>query len=213
MKELVDSIKKAVNNLEQCDLFESGYGELTGVCKRFLEKQGYKVIKSHYTYPKIEKSSDLIDLFDALFVRYHPGLAVPFRRKGVARAIAKRFVEARMESTDLTKEQALVECGEIINTVFKYNVEFNFTMPLHFGIFGQENCGWITDKAVQIMNRKKDLESMIRSKKAQDACIKEYIKIHGEEGIGFDIDKIIENMEKSKEKNFNGEEKEEENSS
>jgi hypothetical protein len=201
---LINRMKELTEDLIQPTLFERDYSELIKVCKEFLEKKGYKTVRCHYTFPKINKSTDLIDLFDALFMRHHPDLLAPYRKQSISRSIAKRFVDSRIKAGSLSKEQALLECAEIINTIFRHEDEFNFTMPLSFGMLGQENCGWITDKAIQIMNRKKAKEDEIRAEIAQEMCAKEYIKTHGEKGLGFDLDKILERMEKTKEEHLNG---------
>lgn len=200
---MISDIKKAIEELEQPTIFEKDYSPLIKACRAFLEKQEYKTVRCYYTYKNIKKSGDLIELFDALMTRHHPDLVAPYRRKSVDGAIAKRFVESRMSSGDKTKKQALSECAEIISTVFKHESEFNFNMPLTFSVFGQANCGWITDKAIQIMNKKKAKEDELRAEVAQEACLNYYIEKHGEDSIGFDIDKIIKNMGE-----HNGKEKE-----
>lgn len=207
MEKLITRMKELAESLTQPALFDQDYSELVKVCREFLEKRGYKTIRCRYTYPKIKKSTDLIELFDALFTRNHPDLIAPYRKKSVDRTIAKRFVDARTKASNSSKEQALLECAEIISTIFKYESEFKFTMPLSFGMLGQEKCGWITDKAIQLMNQRKAREDEIRAEVAQERCVKEYIEIHGEEGLGFDLDKILENMEKMKEEHFDGKEK------
>ncbi len=199
---MISDIKKAIEELEQPTIFEKDYTPLVKACREFLEKMEYKVVRCYYTYKNIKKPSDLIELFDALMTRHHSDLIAPYRRKSVDGAIAKRFVESRIASGDKTKKQALSECAEIISTVFKYENDFNFNIPLTFGVFGQANCGWITDKAIQIMNQKKAKEDEIRAEAAQEECLNYYIEKHGEDSIGFDIDKIIKNMEE-----HNGKEK------
>ena len=95
----------------------------------------------------------------------------------------------------------------LIHTVLKHESDFNFNMPLTFSAFGQANCGWITDKAIQIMNKKKAKEDEYRAEVAQEACLNYYIEKHGEDSIGFDLDKILKNTEEQ-----NGKEEEKGNS-
>ena len=205
MNKLISQIKGVIEELEQPTILERDYGGLIKACIEFLEHQGYKTIRCYYTYPKIEKLNHLVELFDALMSHHHPDLIAPFRRRGVDMSIAKKFHEARM-STGLSKKQALLECAEIINTIFKYEGDFNFTMPLTFSMLGQANCGWITDKAIQLMNKKKAKDDDLRAKKAQEACVKEYVKLYGEDNLGFDIDKILKRQEKIREEQLDGEE-------
>jgi len=191
LEKLISQIKGVIEELEQPTILARDYGGLVKACTEFLEHQGYKTTRCHYTYPKIEKLNHLVELFDALMSRYHPDLIAPFRRRTVDMSIAKKFLEARMEAGELSKKQALLECAEIINTIFKYESDFSFTMPLTFSMLGQANCGWITDRAIQIMNKKKAREDELKAEKAQEACVKEYIELHGEDDLGFDIDKIL----------------------
>ncbi len=204
MEKLISRIKGVIEELEQPTILARDYGELVRACVEFLEHQGYKTIRCCYTYPKIEKVSHLVELFDALMSRNHPDLIAPFRRKAVDMSIAKKFLEARVEAGDLSEKQALLECAEIINIIFKYEKDFSFNMPLTFSMLGQANCGWITDRAIQIMNKKKAREDELKAGEAQEACVKEYIELHGEDDLGFDIDKILKNMEKMKEEHFDG---------
>ena len=208
MEKLISQIKEVIEDLEQPTILERDYSGLVRACIKVLEHQGYKTSRCYYTYPKIEKLGHLVELFDALMSRNHPDLIAPFRRKTVDMSIAKKCLEARMGAGESDKKQALLECAEIINTIFKYETDFNFNMPLTFSMFGQANCGWITDRAIQIMNKKKARDDGLRAEKAQEACVKEYIELHGEEDLGFDIDKILNNMEKTKEEHFNGKKEE-----
>jgi hypothetical protein len=103
-----------------------------------------------------------------------------------------------MDAGNLNKKQALCECAEIINTVFDREDDFNFNLPLSFEMFGQQSAGWITKKAIYIMNSEKEKRDIKIVEGIQDKYIEEYLKEHSEENIGFDIDEILENIEKEK---------------
>jgi len=42
----------------------------------------------------------------------------------------------------------------IINTIFDHEEEFNFKNPIDIRVVGQAKAGWITEKALQIVNNK-----------------------------------------------------------
>jgi len=209
LEKLISDIKKAAEDLEQPAIFESikDFSPLTKACKKFLENMGYKTVRFYSTYTKVKTLEGLIELFDGRMQRHHPNLIPHYRNynndeDNKDRFIAKKFVESRMIAGDLSEEQALLECAEIILTVFEYESDFSFRIPLTFGVFGQTNLGWVTDKAIQIINKEKAKKDDIRAKEAQEACIKATIKEYGDSGR-FDLDKIIKNMEE-----HNGKEKE-----
>lgn len=150
MGKYIDAIKKALADLDQPSVFGIDYEPLEQACTAFLKQRKYKVVKS----PKITnltKIDDLIEAYYALEQYWHPDRPGSRRDAVRDRALAKRFVEARMEASGLDKESALNECFLIIRTVFRHEDDFNFTLPFSFGMFGQKKCGWITEKALQIL--------------------------------------------------------------
>lgn len=196
--DLRGAIKKALSETDQKSFLvpsEDEYNELIEACRSFLLYSGYKVIEPvKYSY-NIKKLDDLIDLFYAMLYNKHPEWAGGNISWDRYRGTAKQFVGERMKSSGLSKERAMNECGEIIKTIFDYEKDFNFNRPLSFGIFGQKNCGWITDKAVQIMNR----ESMNKESRKQKALISSYEKSYESEDTGFkDLDEILEKIKQNK---------------
>ena len=166
------------------------------VCKEFLIFMGYKVVDPVKKTFNVKNINDLITLFYAYLDYKHPELSDAHRNVKKDRAIAKRFLEARMEIGNLNKEYALDECAQIIKTVFDREPEFNFTIPLSFGMFGQESVGWITRKAVELMNAGKEESKKKRIEEIQDRHIQKYLKNHGEESLGFDVDELLKKLEK-----------------
>jgi len=63
------------------------------------------------------------------------------------------FVESR-ESKGLNRFNAVQQCVAIINTIFDHEEEFNFKNPIDIRVVGQAKAGWITEKALQIVNNK-----------------------------------------------------------
>lgn len=174
------------------------------VCKGFLIFMGYKVVDPIEKTFNVKNINDLITLFYAYLDYKHPELADSHRNIKKDRAIAKRFLEARMEIGNLNKEYALDECAGIIKTIFDREPEFNFTIPLSFEIFGQQALGWITKKAVELMNAEKETKQQKIIEQIQDRHIQKYLDTHGEESLGFDVDELLKKLDKE---NVNGKEK------
>ena len=78
------------------------------------------------------------------------------------------FVEAREES-GLNRFNAIQQCVAIIDTIFEHEDEFHFNRPVDIRIIGQGKAGWITQKALLIMNDKdhEQKESEFKDRVAQ----------------------------------------------
>ena len=197
-KETVDDLISDIESNINVGFLSTDNERLAKACKKFLIHMGYKVIDPmKYTY-NVKKLDDLFDLFYALLEYNHPELVDAHRNMNRDRALAKRFLDSRMDAGNLNKKQALCECAEIIKTVFDREDDFNFNLPLSFEMFGQQSAGWITKKAIYIMNSEKEKRDIKIVEGIQDKYIEEYLKEHSEESIGFDIDEILENIEKEK---------------
>ncbi len=197
-KETTDDLISDIENNINVGFLSVDNENLAKACKKFLIHVGYKVIDPiTYTY-NIEKLDDLFHLFYALLEYNHPELVDAHRNMNRDRALAKRFLDSRMDAGNLNKKQALCECAEIIKTVFDREDDFNFNLPLSFEMFGQQSAGWITKKAIYIMNSEKEKRDIKIVEGIQDKYIEEYLKEHDEENIGFDIDEILENIDKEK---------------
>lgn len=186
IKELVADIKNCSTNLvDRPGFLVPNYSELAGYCKDFLLDLGYKVVNPISYKFKATRIDDLFNLFYERLEYYHPELTGSYRNLKRDRAVASRFVEARVKASGISEKHALSECAEIILTVFEYEEDFNFNLPLTFEMFGQANCGWITDKAVQIMNKTREKKERDAVDKMIDEYNEEYIKKHGIESIAF----------------------------
>jgi len=177
------------------------YTELEGYCKEFLLESGYRVVRPLKPRFKAIREDDLFHLFYDRLKYHHPDSSVYSNLKR-DRAIASRFVKARMELGDVDKKYALNECAEIILTVFEHEDEFNFNLPLTFEMFGQANCAWITAKAIGIINKKREKKEAAVIDKMIEDYNNEYIKKHGIESIAF-LSKIEEAEDGKKEKSRN----------
>jgi len=98
------------------------------------------------------------------------------------------FVEAREES-GLNRFNAIQQCVAIIDTIFEHVDEFHFNRPIDIRIVGQGKAGWITQKALLIMNDidQKQKESEFKDRVAQ-------IELEEEEKV--DLDKTASALDR-----------------
>jgi len=196
VKKNYDDIKMAIIRAEAGNLFGNATDELVEACVEFLRGSGFKIIEPfNYTYKRIKKIDDLIELFYALHKKYHPSDVNLYRPKLVIdRSTAKRFLGSRMEAGNLSRKFALFECAEIINSIFEFEKEFRFESPINFSILGQAKLGWVTEKAVYLLNNREALRNKINHKQMQDKLEKMYDS-EKDEDIGYkDLDGILERI-------------------
>jgi hypothetical protein len=186
MKKSVENIRSAITKAEAGNLFGDAENELIDACIEFLKEEGFRVIEpSNYTYNKIKKVDDLIELFYILHKKYHPSNVAVYRPKlAVDRKTAKRFLESRMESSGLSKKFALRECAEIISVIFEFEEKFKFDSPINFSILGQAKLGWVTEKAIYLLNNRENLR-----RKRNDKAVQEKLEVmydsEPDEDIGY----------------------------
>ena len=65
--------------------------------------------------------------------------------------LIRLFVESR-EEKGLNRFNAIQQCVAIIDIIFNYEEEFCFKNPISIGVLGQAKSGWITEKALYILN-------------------------------------------------------------
>jgi len=158
---------------DQQDLFGNGKSveevQLETAIK-IIEKVGYRVVRNAEESKKIaiesgyqvtepilvnDKVITLKDLRNYFFMRlwskypdrykyYVDNIKNEFR-------LLRLFVESR-EEKGLNKFNAIQQCVAIIDTIFDYEEEFNFKTPIDIRVIGQAKAGWITEKAIQIIN-------------------------------------------------------------
>ncbi len=192
--EFINKLKAAITTSEQINLFSNNNGidKIIEESIRYLRFKGFKVIEPKKFKNSINNIDDLIKYFYLLINSKHPDGYILSYNSGKDRAIAKRFVTNRMTATGSSKEYALNECGEIIRTVFEHEDEFKFKYAITFSIFGQDNLKWVTDKAVQLMNRG------LQEREEEDAELlrKKVIAAQDTSDLGFnDLDDLLAEME------------------
>lgn len=194
-KDLLNKLKTAVAAIGQSSLFNDPLSELESACEDFLTYRGYRVVKSQkYVHTKVDNTKGLVELFYSLLDKKLDGMNYfDSYRNSLAQdlATAKRFVESRMEANGVGRDVALKECANIIQTVFRNYDEFKFKYSISFSIFGQKKMGWVTEKALQILNR--SIEEDVRDR--AEARIQETLAQQANEMLGYsDLDELLEKI-------------------
>lgn len=193
LKELLEASKEVFSGNS---LFSSREEQLEGLaqkCKVFMEYMGYTVKKPMSYELNVNKQDDLIDFFYHVRDYFHPEYVMHRNPAEKDRRIAKAFIKNIKEITKASNKIVLKQCAKIIHTVFKYEEEFHFTIPIYFHIFGQENMYWVTNKALMIIERE-NLNSDITER---DKMIEDYEIKHekDEDGIPFtDLDDVLSHL-------------------
>lgn len=200
-------------NLDQQDLFgDKSTDELQlEEAIRLVEKAGYRVARDAEEARKVAVESGwqvtepilvnnkvitLKDLRNYFFMRlwtkypnrykyYVDNIKNEFR-------LLRFFVESR-EEKGLNKFNAIQQCVAIIDAIFDYEEEFNFKTPIDIRVIGQAKAGWITEKALQLVNnnllksREKEAERRIAEMEDnREINLKEKAK---------ELDEMLANME------------------
>lgn len=159
-------------NLDQQDLFSAKSVDEINLEESIknIEKAGYRVARDaeeartiavesgwQVTEPILvnDKVITLKDLRNYFFMRlwtkypnrykyYVDNIKNEFR-------LMRLFVESR-EEKGLNRFNAIQQCIIIIDAIFDHEEEFNFKTPIDIRVVGQAKAGWITEKALQIVN-------------------------------------------------------------
>jgi hypothetical protein len=194
-KSEINNIRNALVETDTDDLFgsEDCFVLLAEACKNYLLSLGYKVADPvEYKYKNINNQDDLIKLFYGLLARHHPDQIISGRNIMRDRRIAKSFVNSRLSLGTISKKTALNECAEIIGAVFEYEKEFNFKLSIRFDMFGQDKCKWITDKAIEIICKKKKAQN----KDKHDKMVKQADDMLDEQvDVCTDLDEILKKFD------------------
>lgn len=197
-KVTIDSLISDVRDQLDVGFLSPDHGGLAKACKKLLIFMGYKVVDPIEKKFNVKNINDLITLFYAYLDYKYPEFIDTPRNIKKDRAIAKRFLEARMNIGNLNKEHALDECAQIITVVFTREPEFNFTIPLNFSMFGQQSMEWVTKKAAELVNAEKESKQQKLTEQIQDKHINKYLEEHGAESLGFDVDELLKNWTRRK---------------
>jgi len=191
-------------NKDQRDLFskcESLEEVRIEAAKEILKRAGYRIIDPVIVDGSITNKRKLRDYFYMRLDSKYPNRQrrrVPNIKYDMQ--IIGRFVESQMNG--VSEQSAIQSCVAIINTLFDYEEEFRFKYPVtDIGILGQGKMSWITEKAIELLNKKNYAIIESESNKKADAIENSY-EIDADE-ITHNLDALLEKMEAN-----NGEEKE-----
>lgn len=121
--------------------------------KSLLEENGYLVRGPLILKKDVRTPAELMKFFYDRMAFYNPNMVVAYsslRKRDLS--LAKNFIDARQES-GISRDRAVAECCEIIETLFRHEDRLGLNFKItSMSILGQEALGWITDKAVDIIN-------------------------------------------------------------
>jgi len=175
----IKKLKDALLELEQSNIFGNDYSNLDQSCKDYLVFRKFRVADPLKVNGNITKEQELIDYFYARLQYKNKGNVVVFRHKERDMAVAKKFVRNRMEASNSTKAEAIRECSAILQLVIEREEEFNFTVPMFFGMFSKDNFSWVVEKAIEKINT----EDYARSELMAEKIAEEFHRTHNIEGI------------------------------
>jgi len=162
---------------DQPDLFADGKSieeVRIEAAKEILLKAGYRIIDPVVINDKITNKRQLRDYFYMRLDSKHPNRQ---RRRmpniKFDMQIIGRFVDSQMNG--VSEKVAIQECVSIIDTLFDYEEEFKFKYPLtDIGILGQGKMSWITEKAIDLLNKKRQQSVEKETNKKADAIENSY---------------------------------------
>ncbi len=145
------------------------YDKLCKSCKELLLSRGYKVVDPMKFKYVVTKVDDLISLFYNLYEFHYPEKT--FGKKSLARnrRMMGLFIKSRMNGGSITRKSAMNECANIIRTIFEHYTEFKFTAAVSIDMLGQDAFGWVTDKAVNIIDASEKSKREADTEKAFDS--------------------------------------------
>jgi len=169
--EFLGEMQKLIVASQQGDLFgnkEMFTKNSTELCVKFLKGQGYS-LRPPLDYPtKIIKLDEIISMFYGFLGNSYEKHLLPASNIKRDRAVAKAFIEKRMETDQISYEDAMQQCAMIVRIVLRTPDVFKFETPPTFGIFGQAEMGWITERAIKIINEQITKDNIVAAEKAID---------------------------------------------
>ena len=187
----LQQLKNAVLSAQQSAIFGSPEDKVIQACVDYLEYKGYRVVSPKKFSRKIINTRDLVEYFYRLLNTRNPNNFATSYNEIRDMKVAKTFVEQRMKATGASKEHTLNECGEIIKVIFDNYDSFNFKYEINFSVLGQGNLKWVTDKAIQLMNKKLSVQEEEDAEALREKALSTY-----SEPAGFsDLDEILKRME------------------
>jgi len=164
--------------------------------KRIAMAYGFKVSEPLIINSEVKNYRDLRNYFFARLWTNHPEIKNTYINgnwKNEYRTI-RLFVESR-EKTGLNTYMAIQECVAIIDAIFENEDQFNFSRTPGLWVLGQAKAGWITDKAVGIVNMSREKRLKEDLEKKFEFMEEEYEKEMDLTKTSDMLDKILNNLE------------------
>jgi len=164
------------------------------VAKELLLERGYRVIDPIIINTEINNQRKLCDYFYMRLESNHPNRrSERSPNNTLDMQMISRLVKSRM-ATGLGEKAAIQECISIIDTIFNSEEEFKFKYPvMDTTILGQDKMGWITSKALKIMDdKKRDAESerlRLKSEEVEQSLDSDLRKVENK------LDTLLRSME------------------
>ncbi|KKM75727.1 hypothetical protein LCGC14_1387410, partial [marine sediment metagenome] len=135
--------------------------------KELAVENGYAVSEPLIVNKQIVTLKDLRDYFFMRLWTKYPGKQADYYENWQQELRMIRLFVESIELRGLSKFNAIQRGIEIIDTIFNYEEEFRFKSPISIRVLGQGKAGWITGKAIEILN--KQLEKRVESEMRQRA--------------------------------------------
>ncbi len=167
--------QKIITASQQGDLFgnkDALIKKSKEICVDYLKGRGYS-IGPPVGYPaKITKLHELVSMFYGFVRNIYPKQLWSYSNDKQDRAIAKAFIEGRMKDDMLDYDTALKQCALIIQIVFRRPDIFRFETAPTFGVLGQASMGWVTERAVKLINEQIVKDNKIADERAAEKMTK-----------------------------------------
>ena len=188
-EEILNELGKCLTAAMQPSIVGPNFNSLDELCVEWLRARGHSVRPPMGHPVKIKKLDELISMFNGFLDKIYDKHLLPYSNDKKDRVIAKAFVENRMKQDKISYETALQQCGLIIQTVFTRKDVFRFENPPTFGIFGQAEMGWVTDRAIQLINKEITKDEVTKTERAVDRMTE---KIEEKYQMGRSLDELKE---------------------
>ena len=173
LEDILNEMEKCLVATMQPNILGPNFKSIDELCVEWLKARGHSVRPPMGHPVKITKLDELISMFNGFLDNTYDRHLLPYSNEKKDRAIAKAFVENRMNHDKISYETALEQCGLIIQIIFTRKDIFRFETPPTFSIFGQAEMGWVTDRAVQLINQAITKDITTETERAVDKMTKE----------------------------------------
>lgn len=175
---------------------DSAEQEMINAAVDFLKRKGYRIQPPIIVDSKVITKKDLINHFYRRLDSKYPNRrshTVP--NYALDMQMISKLIQARMDS-GLGERAAIQECVRIINAIFDNEKDFNFKYPIRdTRILGQAKLGWVTAKALSILEtRQREVESE-EIKKRREAV--EFSRHRTDDEVEKDLDALLKSMEEN----------------